>query len=214
MHRRLVIAAALFVIGGASASAQPQPAPEPEAARTTSDVPVEPGAQTSRQLLGANLGLEAGGEVTPGGLRLGGSYIYRLTDEDWLDSSVGFTFGSGDPRCFRDRQNDVVCDHGIASGFSAEAAFAIRRDFALRDRFRPFARVGLALRLIGFGNDEVIGVGLPVLASGGVRARVHPAVSVVSMVDVRVGWSIFNRGLGAEAHASFALSAGVEFDID
>ncbi len=167
-----------------------------------------------RQILGGRLGLEAGGGLSPGGVHVAGSYLYRATEVDWLDSSASFTFGSGAPRCFRDRDDDVVCDHGIASGFAAEIALAVRRHFAVRDRFEPFARLGIAVRLIGFGEDNVTGIGLPLLGSVGVRARVHRSVSVLAVADLRTGWSIFNRGLGAEPHASISFSAGVEFEVD
>ena len=224
MCRRLVVG--VLVLGAASvprqASAQSDDGwgaslkaePEPAATMEVADAGGESVAEQKKQLLGGTLGVAAGGRVAAGGVRIAGSYLYRLTDSDWLDTGVGFTFGSGDPNCFRDRSNDLVCDHGFASGFSAEVAVAVRRDLTPQGQFVPFIRAGLALQVVSFSSDDVIGIALPLLGSGGVRARVHPVLSVVAQIDLRVGWGLFNRGLGLEPQASAALGAGVEFDLD
>ncbi len=208
MHRRLVAlgGATLVTFTLASVSNAEVIAPQPTHGRTDDD--------SKSQLLGATLGAEVGGRVSPGGLRLAGSFLYRFTEIDWIDTGVGFTFGSGSANCFRDRSNDVVCDQGIASGFAADASVAIRRDLYLGGDFVPFFRAGVALRVIAYASDDVIGISLPLLGSIGVRARVNELLSVIALADLRVGWGIFNRGLGIEPQANASIGVGVEFDLD
>src|SRR5689334_16702460 len=62
------------------------------AGRASAEPPVAP-SDISDQNIGAELGLAAGGRVTPGGLRIAGHYLYQLNDVDWFDGSIGFTYG-------------------------------------------------------------------------------------------------------------------------
>src|SRR5688572_11595198 len=64
------------------------------------------------QLIAAELGVAVGGRVTPGGLRVSGHYLYQLTEQDWFDGTASFTFGGGDAECFRNRDDEFLCDHG------------------------------------------------------------------------------------------------------
>jgi hypothetical protein len=207
---RLLIAGLVAAgLAAAASSARAQSAAVEEAAADQ----VEPAA-VSTQILGANLGLELGGGTSPGGLRVGLSYLYRLNDTDWLDSGAGFTFGSGDAACFRDRDDERVCDHGFASGFAAEAIVSIRRELSEREGFRPYVRAGLAFRLVSFGGDDVIGFSVPLLGSLGLHRRLHERVSLVAAVDLRTGWGVFNRDLGLEAQGSASFAVGAEVDLD
>lgn len=206
MQRRLAVVSALFAIAAPGAVAAQDAAAVSDRSST--------GEEPTSQILAGMLGVEIGGRVSPGGLRVGGSYLYRLNERDWVDAGVGFTFGSGGAACFRDRDDDFLCDHGVASGFAGEVIAAIRRQLAARDNFEPFVRVGVALRLIGFGADDVVGFGIPVLGSAGIRARVHPTLSIVATADLRVGWAFFNQDLGGEPNVSAAIGVGVEFDLD
>jgi hypothetical protein len=74
------------------------------------------------QSVGASAGVAGGGNVTPGGFRVSGHYLYRLAEQDWFDGTASFTFGSGGAACFRDRMDDVVCDHGFADGRERDKA--------------------------------------------------------------------------------------------
>lgn len=180
------------------------------------DARAEDEASTTTQEIGAFLGLELGGGTTPGGLQAAGRYLYRLSDRDWLDTGVAFTFGGGDAECFRDRADDVVCDHGPLSGFAAEASAGIRRTFASagEGRFVPYAHAGVALRLVSFGDDGLRGAAVPLYLGGGVRARVADRVDVVGGALARAGVGFFNRDVGAEPQLSLAVVGGVEFGLD
>jgi hypothetical protein len=200
------------VIGAAAAFAIAAVAsPRPAAAEV--EVEVErPLALT--QELGAALGVEAGGRVSPGGFHLLATYLYRLSDVDWLESNAAFTFGGRDAACFRDRDDEFVCDHGFFKGVGLEASAGVRRFFAEQGVFSPWARAGLGVRLVSFPSDDVLGIGIPVIVGGGVRARVAERVAVGAGATLRAGIGSYDRGLGAEPYLSFALHAGVEFGLD
>jgi hypothetical protein len=170
----------------------------------------EPAGQ---QELGAGLGVEAGGRLSPGGFHLLGNYLYQLSDQDWFDGGLSFTFGSGGAGCFRDRQDDFLCDHGITSGFAAEAFVGARRFFAGQGGFAPYARAAIGGRLISFGGDDVGGFAIPLQAGGGIRARVADGLAVVGGADLRLGIGWFDRDLGSEPHITLAIHLGVEFRL-
>jgi hypothetical protein len=165
------------------------------------------------QELGAQLGLETGGRVSPGGFHLLGNYLYRLSDEDWFDAGLSFTIGGGAAACFRDRDNDLLCDHGIASGVAFEASAGVRRFFAGQERFSPYLLGALGARLVSFGSDDLTGFAVPLLLGGGIRARVADRVSVIGAADLRLGPAWFNRDLGAEPHITLSVHAGAEFRL-
>ncbi len=199
---------------------EPSPEPSGDAAADTSAADGEGQADPTpqdplpgEQELGASLGLALGGGSTPGGLRIGGRYYYRLSSRDWFDAGVGFTFGSSREACFRDRRDDVVCDHGFASGFAAEVRAGGIRFFGSDDTFSPYARLGVAGRIIAFPGDEVRGIAAPAFVGAGVRARVHDFVAVTGGAEFLSGPAWMSRGMGLEPHASFAVSAGVEFTV-
>ncbi len=183
---------------GGTPPAEPPP-PEPTAAEDIGD-----------QALGGGLGLAAGGRTTAGGARFTAHYLYQLTEQDWFDGIASFTLGSGDPACFRDRDDDVLCDHGLASGGSIEIAAGVRRMFAARGRFRPFARAAVGIMLVRFGGDGVTGLALPLHAAAGLRASVAPGVGIVALADAALGLGTFNRGLGGEPQFGLAVTVGAE----
>lgn len=170
-------------------------------------------APPSTQEIGAVLGLELGGRVTPGGLHVGGRYLYRLSERDWLESGVGFSFGGGGAECFRDRDDRVLCDHGVVSGFGAEVSAGIRRTFAAQGQFVPYAHAGVGLRLVSFSADDLSGLGVPFFVGGGVRAQVHERVAVIGGAALRLGPGFFGRDLGAEPQLSLAITGGAEFRL-
>jgi hypothetical protein len=165
------------------------------------------------QELGATLGVETGGRTSPGGLQLGSTYLYRLSDEDWFDGGVTVTYGGGSAECFRDRDGDFLCDHGLVDGFAAEASGGVRRFFAGQKAFSPYARAAVGLRFATFTADDVTGVAIPLILGGGVRATVNDRIAIVGGADLRVGPAFFGGDLGAEPHVTLSVRAGVELRL-
>jgi opacity protein-like surface antigen len=226
---RRLIAIPLVVAGRIASVAHAQPAPAP-AADSPGPAPASPPVQPAPagaspppatsgsdeigdQGIAAELGLAAGGRVTPGGLRVTGHYLYQLSERDWFDGVASFTFGSGQAACFRDRQNALVCSHGLADGSAIEISVSVRRLFAPQGAFRPFVRAGVGVGLVRFTDDDVSGLTVPLHGGGGVRVAVAPAIAVVAEGELALGVGGFNRGLGGQPQLGFAVTAGAEFRL-
>jgi hypothetical protein len=162
------------------------------------------------QELGGQIGIALGGDVTPGGLRAAGHYVYKLTDRDWFDSIIAFTYGGGSPQCFHDRSGALVCTHGLVDGDGVELVGEVRHLFAAQGAFRPFALAGLGLGIVHFAADSLTGVAIPVHAGGGVRYAIATGVALVAEAELVAGLGILGRGLGAEPQFGAALTAGAE----
>jgi opacity protein-like surface antigen len=226
--RRRLIAIALVAAGGA-ASAQPAPdpaapgSPAPDAsppAASGAPAPAAPVATAAPadddigdQAISAEIGVAAGGRVTPGGLRIAGHYLYQLSDEDWFDGAASFTYGSASAACFRDRSNGVVCQHGLADGAGLELQATIRHVLAPQGPFHPFVRLGVGLGIVRFGRDDVSGFTIPAHGGGGVRVAIWPGVAIVAEGDLVLGFGSFSRGLGSQPQLGLAIAAGVEFRL-
>jgi hypothetical protein len=169
--------------------------------------------ELGEQGIGASLGIAAGGRVTPGGLRVSGHYLYQLSAQDWFDGTASFTFGSESAGCYQDRMSTLVCEHGFAKGRGVEVAATVRRMFAAKGAFRPFARAGIGVSLVRFSGDGVNGFAIPVHLGGGLRARVSPAVAVVTQGELQVGLGRFGDELGTEPQVGVAITAGAEFRL-
>ena len=115
----------------------------------------------SDQAIGGTIGIAGGGRSTAGGLRITGHYLYQLSEQDWFDGTAQFTFGSGARACFRDRGNDVICEHGLLDGVSAEIGANVRRFLGGQGEFWPYVRGGVGLALVRFGGDDVTGLAIP-----------------------------------------------------
>ena len=165
------------------------------------------------QSVGPAIGIAGGGRVTPGGLRIAGHYLYQLSSQDWFDGTATFTFGGGGSECFRDRMDYVICDHGFASGRSVEVVAAVRRYFAAQGKYTPFARAGVGVSIVRFGDDDVTGVAIPLHLGGGVRAAVADDIAVVAIGELVAGIGRFGRGLGNEPQLGVAITAGAEFRL-
>ena len=166
------------------------------------------------QSVGGQVGVAGGaGGVTPGGFRVSGHYLYQLSEQDWFDGAASFTFGSGGAECFRDRMDDVICDHGFAEGRGVEVIAAVRRYFAAQGQFIPYARLGVGISIVRFSDDDVTGLALPIHAGGGVRANVSEQVAIVAAGEIIAGLGRFNRGIGTEAQLGIAILAGAEFRL-
>ena len=165
------------------------------------------------QGIGAELGIAAGGRVTPGGLRVSGHYLYQLSDQDWFDGTASFTFGSERAGCHHDQMATLVCEHGFTKGRGVEIAATVRRMFEAKGAFRPFVRAGVGISLVRFSGDGVSGVAFPVHLGAGLRARVAPAVAVVAQGELQVGLGRFGDQLGTEPQVGAAITAGAEFRL-
>lgn len=170
------------------------------------------------QAIGATIGVAGGGRVTPGGLRVIGHYLYQLTDSDWFDGTAAFTFGSGEPACFRDRMNGYVCDHGLVDGFSAEVGANVRRFLGsvrstTSSDFWPYVRLGVGIAIVRFSDDDATGFGIPLHAGGGLRIKVSDGIAVTAEATLDIGIARFTQGLGAEPLIGGSVTAGAEFKL-
>lgn len=165
------------------------------------------------QELGGTLGIETGGRTSPGGFQLASAYLYRLSDEDWFDGGVTVTYGGGSAACFRDRDGDLLCDHGLLDGFAAEVSGGVRRFFAGQKKFSPYARAAVGLRVATYTADDVTGLAIPLILGGGVRAAVTDGIAVVGGADLRAGPAFFGGDLGAEPHFTLSVHVGAEFRL-
>jgi hypothetical protein len=169
-------------------------------------------AKPIEQAIGAEIGIAAGGHVTPGGLRVAGDFAYQLSDRDWFDGVASFTFGSGSAQCFYDRMDNFVCEHGLTDGYGFELSANIRHYFDAKGSFHPFARGGVGAGIVRFPDDAVTGFIIPAHGGGGVRVDVDPiAIVVQGEVIAGIGW--YGHDVGVQAVFGAAIVAGVEFPL-
>jgi hypothetical protein len=205
MSRRLI---ALFVM-----SVLPSLALADEAIAEQADDEAEDDAIPDQSVGGA-IGIAGGaGGVTPGGLRVTGHYLYQLSEQDWFDGAASFTFGGGGAECFRDRMDYLICDHGFADGRAVEVVAAVRRYFAPQGKYVPFARLGVGISIVRFGDDDITGVAIPIHLGGGVRANVAHQVAIVAQGELIAGLGRFGRDMGTEPQLGIAVTAGAEFRL-
>lgn len=179
------------------------------ATRAAADVPDE------RQVaLGAEVGAGAGsGGNTPGGMRLGGRYLYRMTDHDWFDSSVAFTFGAPATGCTRTPPDGMSCDHGLADGFSGDLSLGLRRDLPGQGAFTPFVRGGVFGRVLRFAADDVSGAALGIDAGAGVAAVVREGLAVVGTAGGFAGRGWLGGGVGGAGQLGMIVTVGAELRL-
>ena len=172
-------------------------------------------ADMGDQGIAAMLGVAGGGRSTPGGLLVAGHYYYQMTDQDWFDGSAGFTFGSGDADCFRDRLDRVLCEHGLADGYAGKLGVAVRRftPKLATDSFWPFVRAGLGTALVRFPDDGITGITFTVQVGAGMRASITEAIALIAEADLELGLGQFSGGLGGEPQLGIHISAGAEFKL-
>lgn len=192
MSRRLIVVAMLAASSRAFAQAPPD---------------------MTDQAIGATIGLAGGGRVTAGGLRIGGHYLYQLSDTDWFDGTATFTFGSGAPACFRDRMDTFICDHGFVDGVAGELGANVRHFLEGHGDFWPYVRIGAGVALVRFSDDNVTGLGIPLHGGGGFRVNVADGVSVIAEAVLDVGFGFFGKGLGLEPQIGGSVMGGAEFRL-
>ena len=158
---------------------------------TTAVDPVDDERQVA---LAADVGFSGGGAATPGGLRVGGHYLYRLADHDWFDSSVAFTFGGRGDACTavaaRVLEAPVVpapvgCERALTDGFAADVVLGVRRELTPRQGVTPFVRVAGFARALRF--TDVGGFAVGGQLGAGVRAPVRGVLAVVAGADLFLG---------------------------
>lgn len=171
------------------------------------------GARASSEL-GVHVGLDVGGRVTPGGLRLGGSLLYRLSDVDWFEGGIDVIVGSGSAVCFTDRQGEFVCDHGPVAGRGAEVSAGIRRYLRPEELFTPYVRARAGVRVVSLPGDDVRGLAIPISAAVGVRGRAHRLVTVGGEIGIAAGVGFFDHELGAEPSLGLTVLVGAEIRLD
>lgn len=205
MSRLSALAIVLVLAGAASAHAQ-------EVTDASTAQGIAPG-DLSDQAIGGSIGLAGGGRTTAGGLRITGHYLYRMSEQDWFDGTAQFTFGSGAGACFRDRRDDVICQHGLLDGASAAIGANVRRFLAGRGEFWPYLRGGVGLALVRFGGDDVTGLAIPLHLGAGFRVAVSDGIAVITEASIDVGIGRFGNGLGLEPQLGGSLTAGAEFNL-
>jgi hypothetical protein len=183
----------------------------PEYEEPLPDVGEAPGGSVGDRELGASVGAAIGGGVTPGGLRVAGDFLYQLSDLDWFDGMVQFTFGTGGARCFRDRSDQLVCTHDAADGVATDLGVGVRRFFGGQQGFRPWVRPAVGVRLSCFSDDDLTGGGLFVSGAGGVRARVTDTIAVGGSAALELGAAYFTRGLGPRLQLGLVVAVSVDF---
>jgi hypothetical protein len=163
--------------------------------------------------LGAEVGASGGGGTTPGGMRLGGRYLYRMTDHDWFDGGVHFTFGSPTDACSRTPPDGMSCDHGVADGFSGDLSLGLRRNLPGQGAFTPFVRGGVFGRVLRFSGDDVTGAALGVDAGAGVAAEIREDVAVVGSAGGFAGRGWLGSGVGGAGQLGMVVTIGAEMRL-
>jgi len=199
---RLVVLFAVMLLAPAAAVAQ-----------ATVEAEQDAGDDVADQEIGARIGMRMGGRTTPGGFHLGGVFLYRLNDELWSDSLVAFAVGGGGAECFRDRGDNVLCDHGQLDGVAGGVHSGIRWVQPSKQGFVPYVRGTVGIELVNYSDDDVRGIAVPVVLGGGVRARVADRVSVSGEADLHIGFARLNRDMGVEPQAALIVKLGVDFAL-
>jgi hypothetical protein len=199
---RALLVLLVVITGSARADEPPTPTDQPR----TDD---------GSRAMGASVGFQTGlGGLAPGGLRLAGTFLYRLTETAWFDGEAAFTFGSGGKSCYLDRQGALACDHGIAGGFEMSLGGGLRWLLEPRQRgFRPHVRAGAALSYVRFGDDDLTGVAFLTWAGAGGTFAVAPRVRVGGEALLRLGPGLYNRDLGLEPLGELVVQFGIEFEL-
>lgn len=160
--------------------------------------------------LAAELGATGGGGSTPGGLRVGGHYLYRLSASDWFDGGVAFTFGLPGAACGRVPPTGMRCDHAPTDGFAGDLSLGIRRDLRGQRGFTPFLRAAAFARVLRFASDDLTGVAGGAELSFGLRAALRDHLSLVGGATVAAGVAHL-PDIDNAAQLSLTIAGGAEF---
>lgn len=161
--------------------------------------------------LAAELGASGGGGATPGGMRVGGRYLYRLADRDWFDGGMAFTFGRSGTGCGPVGPGAMSCEHGVADGFAGDLSLGVRRELPGATGFVPFARVALFGRVLRFATDDVTGAAAGGELGLGLRADLRPDLAVVGAASAFAGLAHLSDGVGGAGQLGLTVGAAAEF---
>ena len=207
-HRRAgaypgrMLRTSVLVVSLIAAAGDPATADEVTATR-------EDGRQVA---LAADVGLTGGGVATPGGLRVGGHYLYRLADRDWFDSAVAFTFGGRGDACAAVGQGGMPCDRRVTDGFAADLALGVRRELQPRQGFTPYLRVAGFVRALRFTDVGGFAVGGELGA--GVRAPVRGPLAVVAGASAFLGVARLGEPVGDGRQLGLTVTVGAEVGME
>ncbi|MEZ4402437.1 MAG: hypothetical protein R3B06_20600 [Kofleriaceae bacterium] len=165
----------------------------------------------SEVALAAELGAVGGGGATPGGLRVGGRFLYRMADVDWFDGAVAFTFGDPRAACGRVAPTGMSCDHGVGDGFAGDLALGVRRELGGPAGFVPFIRGAVVARVVRFAGDDVSGGAVGGEVGVGLRARLRDGVSLTGGATGFAGVARLGGGVGSVGQLGLTIGAGAEF---
>ncbi|MCL4226300.1 MAG: hypothetical protein KJZ91_17690 [Myxococcales bacterium] len=215
-RRRLALAGGLAAMVGLPVAAAAEVGRPPDPTESLTDDPprVERAARAPAEVgLAAELGLVGGGGATPGGMRVGGRYLYRMDDQVWFDAGVGFTFGAPTAGCGRTPPDAMSCDHGVASGFSGDLIVGLRRDLRGQRGFVPFVHGGAFGRVLRFAADDVTGIGLGLEAGAGVARAVRGDVALRAGASAQAGRAWLGRAVGGSGQLGLTVTVGAELRL-
>lgn len=164
--------------------------------------------------LAADIGLSGGGVTTPGGLRFGGHYLYRLADHDWFDSGLAFTFGGHGDACGLPLARAPVdgaplsCARDVTDGFAADLALGVRRELRPRRGFTPFVRLAGFARVLRF--EDTAGVAAGGELGAGVRAPITPQLAVVAAANGFLGVAHLDGPTADRRQLGLTVTVGAE----
>ncbi|ACY14604.1 hypothetical protein [Haliangium ochraceum] len=207
-----IVLGALLALAELSAAHAQSAAPSAPAA-AEADGEADSDADAER-ILGARLGVAMGRKFTPGGMRIEGQMLQRLTELDWFEGSLGFTFGRPRSACFLDRDGALDCDYGVIDGGAVQLSGGLRRILPGQGGFVPYLRAALGVRLVRFSEDDLSGLALPLSVGLGVRARAVERFWVGVDASGEAGVVFLNRGLGTQTQLGLGITAVAEFSFD
>lgn len=171
----------------------------------------EPAPDDDRQrAIAVELGATGGGGATPGGMRVGGRYLYRLAAHDWFDGGVAFTFGTPRAACGRVAPYGMECAHGPVDGFAGDLSLGVRRDLPGQQGFVPFVRAAVFGRVLRFERDDVSGAAAGLELGVGLRAAVRGDLSIVAGANGFAGLAHLGADYGNDGQLGLTINAGAE----
>ena len=170
-----------------------------------------PAADDHAVALAVEVGAVGGGGATPGGLRVGGRYLYRMAERDWFDGGVAFTFGRPGAGCGRVPPDGMACAHGVADGFAGDLSLGVRRELGRDPAFVPFVRAAGFARVLRFASDDVTGVAAGGELGAGLRARVGDDLSLVGAATAFAGLARLGNDVGGAGQLGLIIVGGAEF---
>jgi hypothetical protein len=170
------------------------------------------GPPVGDQELGARLGLALNlAGIAPGGVRLDGVWLYRLSDRVWFDGRADFTLGGGGSSCTFPATGPSRCDHTVTDGFAALALAGARWFPPASGSVTPWVGGGLGAGLADLTGDDLRGFQLALWASAGARLPVAEGVALAGEGMLSTAATAFGKGIGWQGSVGLAVLLGVDF---